>query len=78
MAIFTLTEIDEQLSAYKAGLLKLATAQSTEIDVAGFHRKVTRADLPELRKTIEWLGAERASLDNSTGVSRINVMRVRR
>ncbi len=78
MAIFTLTELDEQLGAYKAALLKLATAQSTSIDTGGFRRTVTRAELPEIRETIEWLNQERNQLDGKTGLSRINVMRVRR
>ena len=83
MAIFTITEIDEQIAAYKAALLALATSQSYEIDVAGFTRRLIKADLPEIRKTLTFLKTERADLESAAaspgaGVSRINVMRVRR
>ena len=56
MSVFTLQELDEQIAAYKAALKKLATShQSMEID----GMKFTRADLPQVRKTLDWLSAER-------------------
>ena len=78
MAIFTITEIEEQLAAYKQALLRLAVAQSTEIDTAGFRRKVTRAELPEIRNTVEWLERQKELIAGATGINRINVARVRR
>ena len=77
MAIFTLTEIDEQLAAYKQALLALASGQSHELDTASFRRKVTRADLPDITKTIEWLNQQREVVVGVTGIGRINLARVR-
>lgn len=78
MAIFTLTEIEEQLTAYKQALLALSKAQSHELDTAGFRRKVTRADLPEIRRALEWLERQKELVAGVTGINRINVARVRR
>jgi len=55
-SIWTLPELDEQLAAWKAALLALSTSQSYEIG----GRKLTRADLPEVRRTLDYLAKERA------------------
>lgn len=48
MAIFTLPEIDEQLTAWKAALIACSRNQSHEYN----GRKLTSADLPEIRSTL--------------------------
>lgn len=61
MAIFTLPEIDEQLAARKAALIACFRNQSYDYN----GRKITRADLPEIRSTLEFLKRERASVAGS-------------
>jgi len=61
MAIFTLPEIDEQLTAWKAALIACSRNQSHEYN----GRKLTRADLPEIRETLLFLKRERASVVGS-------------
>lgn len=51
MAIFTSAELSEQKTAWKAALLAVSTSQSYTIG----KRTLTRADLPEIRKMLEWL-----------------------
>lgn len=63
MSAFTLPEIDEQLTAYKAALK--AVGMSQEYSHAG--RRFVRADIAEIRRTIEWLNRERSRLVNGMG-----------
>jgi hypothetical protein len=63
MAIFSAAEIEEQITAYKAALLALASNQSYTI----LGRTFTRASLPEIRATLEWLNKEKTIMD--AGVS---------
>lgn len=63
MAIFTLAEIDEQITAYKAAMLAIAGGRSYSI--AG--RSLERVDLPEIRNQLEWLNSEKTKLENSAG-----------
>ena len=56
--IFTTEEIAEQMKAYKAALTALSLGQSYRIG----ERWLTRADLPEVRRTLEWLGAQEQAL----------------
>lgn len=51
MAIFTAAELTAQMTAWKAALL--ACAQGQSYNMGG--RMLTRADLPEIRSTLEWL-----------------------
>ena len=51
MAIFTSAELTAQMTAWKAALLACAGGQS--YNMGG--RMLTRADLPEIRTTLEWL-----------------------
>lgn len=60
MSIFTIAELDEQIAAYKAALKAVAVNQ--EYSIGG--RRFSRADLPEIRNTLEWLDAERSRLTN--------------
>jgi len=60
MSFFTIAELDEQIAAYKAALKAVAINQ--EYSVGG--RRFTRADLPEIRKTLEWLWSERSRIAN--------------
>lgn len=70
MAIFTLTEIAEQKTAYKAALLKVSRGQA--YDIGG--RRLTRADLPEIRETLEWLDKEEAKLGGLGGPSVVRTL----
>ena len=63
MAIFTIQELDEQILAYKQALLALAVNQSYKL--AG--REYVRADLPEIRKTLEFLDHEKSKLTGGSG-----------
>ena len=63
MAIFTTQELNEQVSAYKQALLALAVNQSYKL--AG--REYVRADLPEIRKTLQFLDQERSKLTGGSG-----------
>ena len=75
MAIFTLTEIEEQITAYKAALNAVSYAQEYSIGV----RRFTKADLPEIRNTLEWLGAEKTKLlTNQSGGPVFSTGRIRR
>ncbi len=58
MSIFTLTEIEEQLAAYKAALKAVSKGQEYWID----GEKLTRAELSEIRNTLDWLGKEKSRL----------------
>lgn len=60
MSAFTIPELDEQLAAYKAALKAVAINQ--EYTIGG--RRFARADLTEIRKTIEWLNRERSRIAN--------------
>lgn len=66
-SLFTAAELDSQIAAYKAALLALSTAQSYRISNNGNDRNITRADLPEIRNTLEWLQQQRGGLDLGFG-----------
>jgi len=63
MAIFTLQELNEQIAAFKQALLALAVNQSYKLG----KREFVRADLPEIRKTLEFLDQERSKLVSGSG-----------
>ena len=63
--LFTDAELDAQIAAYKKALTALATAQSYQLELAGERQILTRADLPEVRTTLEWLQQQR--LGNTIG-----------
>ena len=58
MAIFTASELTEQLTAWKQALLALSQGQEY---VMG-SRRLRRSDLPEVRETLKFLENERAAL----------------
>ncbi len=59
--LFSEVELDAQLAAYKKALTALASAQSYEMELDGERHKLTRADLPEIRTTLEWLQKQRTT-----------------
>jgi hypothetical protein len=63
MAIFTVPELDEQISAFKKALLALAVSQSYKLG----GREYVRADLPEVRETLQFLDLERCKLTGGFG-----------
>lgn len=66
MSIFTAAELTTQIAAWKECLLKLATHQEFQMGT----RRVLQSDLPEVRKTLEFLTAELSSLTESNGSRR--------
>lgn len=62
MSVFTLAEIEEQLTAYKAALIACAGGGSYRVNRGGVDKMWTSADLPEIRKTITWLNQEKQAL----------------
>ncbi len=74
MAIFTAAEIVEQKTAWKKALAAVSTGQTYTVG----KRQFTRADLPEIRRTLEWLD-EQASLTAAAAAGPLIVQgRVRR
>lgn len=59
MSIWTSAELDEQISTWKAALLAVASGQSFTHPSG---RQLNKADLPEIRKTLTFLGAEKDRL----------------
>jgi len=57
--LFTEAELDAQIAAYKAALTALATSAEYTMDFGGMRQTVRKADLPEIRKTLEWLQGQR-------------------
>lgn len=58
-SVFTEAELDQQIAAYKEALKACASGQSVRMNTGGVDRLWTSADLPEIRKTLEWLAAEK-------------------
>lgn len=67
MAIFTLTEIDDQMSVWKEALRVTSGGQSFRMTTGGIDRTLTMADLPEIRNTLSWLETERRGLTGKRG-----------
>jgi len=63
MSIFSAGELAEQIAAWKSAFLAASTGQ--EYRIGG--RTLRRADLPEIRKTLQFLEGQRA---DATGASR--------
>ncbi len=59
MAIFTAAEVEEQLQAWKTALLKVSLGQ--EYAIQG--RRLTRADISEIRRTLSFLARERSQIE---------------
>jgi hypothetical protein len=61
--LFTTTELDAQIAAWKQALLDIASGKSVRLAAGGSDRLWTSEDTPEIRKTLEWLQAERVKLE---------------
>ena len=73
MTIWTLAELDEQIAAFKKGLLAVASGQSYQIGGDQY----TRADLDKIEKTLDYLNRQRLAATGSGG-PRLVPGRVRR
>lgn len=69
--LFTSAELDSQVTAWKAALTACAGGQSYRISSGGADRMLTRSDLPEIRRTLEWLQGERVKLSVGSGLQRL-------
>jgi len=67
MAIFTLEEIDEQITAWKTALKTVSLGQSFRINTGTTDKTLAMADLPEIRSTLKFLENERRGLIGSKG-----------
>lgn len=65
--LFTAAELDAQIAAYKGALTGLASAQSYTLEAGGIRQQLTRADLPEIRRTLEWLQGQRQAVEVGGG-----------
>ena len=64
MSVFSsVSEIQAQIEAYKAALMAISVNKEYTINGMTY----TRAELPEIRKTLEWLDSEKKALLSSTG-----------
>lgn len=68
--IWTTEELDQHIKAYKNALLALSTSQEYMME----GKRLVRADLPEIRKTLDYLSREKTKLLSAmTGPIVINV-----
>lgn len=67
MPAFTRQELLDLQSEWKKALMLAATGKSYTLSDGGAMRTLTRYDLPEIRKTIDWLNAELAALESGRG-----------
>jgi len=65
--LFTSAELDTQIAAFKQAMLDVAGGKRVRLNTGGTDREVTSEDLPELRKQLEWLQAERVRLSVGHG-----------
>jgi hypothetical protein len=72
--IFTLTEVNEQIADYKKALMAVSHSQEYRID----GKRMTRADLPQIIKTLEWLDNEKSKIVNNSSGPHILSGRVNR
>lgn len=66
MAIYTLAEIETEISTYKAALSALAAGRSTKIG----DKELTRHDIPTVREHLQYLDQQRSALTASPSQSR--------
>ncbi|NOX35898.1 MAG: hypothetical protein GXP56_19580 [Deltaproteobacteria bacterium] len=64
MAIYTLEEIEQEISDWKAALN--AVRHGKEYSMGA--RRLVRSDLPEIREHLEWLSSQKAGLENGSRV----------
>lgn len=63
MAVFTREQKTKQIEAWNTALLKCAAGQEYVIG----SRRLRRADLPEIRSTLDWLNAQPTVEDELAG-----------
>jgi len=63
MAGLTKAELQELLDEYRKAMKRIAIGAEYTIDTETGSRTLKRADLAEVRKTIEWLQSELNQLD---------------
>ncbi len=63
MAIFTRAQKQEQLEQWRQALLKVSAGQEYTIG----SRRLRRADLPEIRQTLDWLNSQPTVEDELSG-----------
>lgn len=68
MGIWTETELNTQIAAYKQAMLSLATAKEVEIDTGTVRRKYRREDLPQIRTQLQYLQSELMALQSAGGL----------
>lgn len=64
--LFTSAELDTQIAAWKQALLGVSSGQSVRLNTGITERMLTMADLPEIRKTLDYLQSQKAA---SAGLS---------
>lgn len=69
--LFTAAELDTQIAAWKEALLAVAGGQSFRMSSGVTDRQLTMADLPEIRRTLEFLQGERVKLSIGSGPQRL-------
>lgn len=63
MAIYTKTEKAEELKIWKEAARRCASGQEYAIGT----RRLTRVDLPEIRKHLDWLDSQATTEDEASG-----------
>lgn len=67
MAGFTRQELLSLQTDWKNALMRAATGKSYTVSYGGSTRTLTRYDLPEIRKMLEWIDSELAALEGRRG-----------
>lgn len=65
--LFSESELDTQIAAYKAAMLALATAAEYTYESGGVRRTLRKVDLPEIRAQLLFLQGERVKLAKGCG-----------
>lgn len=63
MAIYTLAELETEITTYKAALTALAAGKTTQIG----DQRLDRHDLPTVRDHLQWLDQQRGQLQAAGG-----------
>ncbi len=64
MAIYTLEEIEQEISDWKAALNAVRHGKEYSMGT----RRLVRSDLPEIREHLEWLAGQKTGLENGSRV----------
>lgn len=68
----TLAEAEAKLAIYEAALDTVAAGRAYSIESGGSSRSLTRQDLDEIRKTIDWLEGKITKLQATAGGNRVS------